>query len=150
MQKEQFKFKIGVFGIIFDEKNRILLYHRNDYDLWNLPGGRLEGDETPLEGVIREIKEETGLVADFERLSGIYSKPDQGEILFQFVCKIIDGEITLNDEADRIEYFDFADLPKNTSPKQVERILYALNNTQLEIKTQTGISSIQLIKKGLL
>jgi len=37
----QAQFTIGVFGIIFDERDRILLVHRTDYDLWNLPGGRL-------------------------------------------------------------------------------------------------------------
>jgi ADP-ribose pyrophosphatase YjhB (NUDIX family) len=35
-------FTIGVFGIIRDEQNRVLLCLRNDYDLWNLPGGALE------------------------------------------------------------------------------------------------------------
>lgn len=54
-------FKIGVFGIIIDEQNRVLLCHRRDYDLWNLPGGGLEKNEAPWEGVVREVKEETGL-----------------------------------------------------------------------------------------
>ena len=51
------KFTIGVFGIILDEQSKILLVHRTDYDLWNLPGGRLESGESPWEGVVREIKE---------------------------------------------------------------------------------------------
>ena len=32
------QFTIGIFGIIFDEQKRVLLCHRRDYDLWNLPG----------------------------------------------------------------------------------------------------------------
>ena len=52
-------FTIGVFGIIRDEQNRVLLCLRNDYDLWNLPGGTLEQGESPWQGVIREVKEET-------------------------------------------------------------------------------------------
>lgn len=31
------KFVIASFGLIFDEQNKILLCHRLDYDLWNLP-----------------------------------------------------------------------------------------------------------------
>lgn len=30
--------------------------------MWNLPGGKLEKDETPVAGGLRELKEETGLV----------------------------------------------------------------------------------------
>ena len=45
------QFTIGVFGIIFDEQKRVLLVHRRDYDLWNLPGGVLENAESPLNTV---------------------------------------------------------------------------------------------------
>ena len=34
---------------------------------WNAPGGKLENEEDPLEGVIREVFEETGL-----RVSSLY------------------------------------------------------------------------------
>jgi 8-oxo-dGTP pyrophosphatase MutT (NUDIX family) len=52
---------LGAFAIIFDEQNRVLLSHRRDMDLWNLPGGGVESGELPTEAVIREVKEETGL-----------------------------------------------------------------------------------------
>ena len=35
-------FTLGAFTIILDEHERVLLCHRRDHDLWNLPGGRLE------------------------------------------------------------------------------------------------------------
>jgi hypothetical protein len=56
------------------------------------------------------------------RLAGIYSKPDQSDIVFSFECKIVGGEITLNEEAKDIQYFSLHDIPQNTSTKQVERI----------------------------
>lgn len=145
------QFVIGVFGIIFDEQGRVLLAHRTDYDLWNLPGGGLEIGETPWEGVIREIKEETGFNAEIIKLQGIYSKPDKNEIVFSFICKIIDGQITANQEADKIEYFEIDKIPKNTSPKQVLRIKDALENPdQVILKVHTGKSSFELIKEGKL
>jgi ADP-ribose pyrophosphatase YjhB (NUDIX family) len=144
-------FIIGVFAIIFDENDRILLCHRTDYDLWNLPGGTLEYGEAPWECIIREVKEETGLNVQIDRLSGIYSKPDKNEIVFQYVCTVIGGEIGLNDEADRISYFPINEIPKNTSSKQVERIHDVLiNPNNLITKTQLGKSSIEMIKDGLL
>ena len=75
------RFKIGAFGIILDNKKRVLLCHRKDYDLWNLPGGIVEINESPWEGVIREIKEETGLKAKIHKLVGIYYKPQKNKSL---------------------------------------------------------------------
>jgi len=129
---------IGVFGIIFDEQKKILLCHRRDYDLWNLPGGGLEAGEAPWEGIIREVKEETGFDVVVEKVSGVYFKPADNEVCFSFICKIIGGKPTLNDEADCIEYFAFDDMPQNTSKKQVERIKDALTDpTKVWMKIQT-------------
>ena len=145
------QFTIGIFGIIFDDKKRVLLCHRRDYDLWNLPGGTLENGESPWDGVKREIKEETGLDAEIEILAGVYSKPDKNEIVFSFICKVIGGKITLNDEADKIEYFEIDKLPPKISQKQVERIKDFIENPDKTIyKVQTGKSSIELIKEGKL
>jgi ADP-ribose pyrophosphatase YjhB (NUDIX family) len=144
------RFTIGAFGIIFDEDQRVLLCHRRDYDLWNLPGGTMEPGESPWECVIREIREETGFEAEIVRLAGIYNKPEKNEVCFSFVCRIIGGALTLNEEADRIEYFSAADAPHNTSPKQIERINDARQIKDLVYRNQTGKSSIQLIKEGLL
>ena len=142
-------FTIGVFAIIFDEQNRILLCHRRDYDLWNLPGGELEKGEAPWEGVIREVKEETGYDVEVVRMSGVYSKPREDDIVLQFVCRKIGGEKTLNDEADQIEYFTFNDIPHNTIPKMVERIKDVLDDpNRLYLKVQTGKKTKQLVEEG--
>lgn len=136
-------FKVGVFAIIFDKQNRILLCHRRDIDVWNLPGGGLENKEAPWQGVIRETKEETGLDVRVERLSAVNFKPQKNEIVFSFVCKIIGGEIALTDEADRIEYFDADNFPKNFLKKQKERVQSALLRQDKPIlKIQTGLPSV--------
>ena len=145
------KFTIGAFGIIVDKENRILLVHRNDYDLWNLPGGGLDSGESPWAGVIREVKEETGLDVKVSKLLGVYSKPEKDEIVFNFECKVVAGELTLNEEARDLKYFALQEIPENTSPKQVERIKdFYQDNNQLVMKIQEGKSTIELIKEGKL
>ena len=145
------RFTVGIFGIIFDPQQRVLLCHRRDYDLWNLPGGGLEAGESPWGGLVREVKEETGLIVEISRLTGIYSKHDRSEIVFAFVCSVVSGKITLNDEADKIEYFALEKITVNTSLKQVERIKDALKNQERTIfKVQTGKSSIELAREDIL
>ena len=122
-------FTIGAFGMIFDEKGRILLCHRRDHDIWNIPGGGVETGESPWEAVKREVKEETGFDSEIIKLIGVYTKPDKDDVVFSFLCKIVGGEKTLNDEADGIEYFSLNDIPSNMLPRQVERIKDAQSNT---------------------
>jgi len=119
-------FKFGVFGIIFNKKKRVLLCHRRDMDLWNLPGGRLKKKESLWEGVKRELKEETGLNIEIVRISNVYFKPKEKELVFCFICKIKSGKIKINKEADEIKYFEFKKLPKNTARSHMQRIKDAL------------------------
>lgn len=146
MQQE---FKIGVFALIKNEENCILLCLRNDYNIWNLPGGRLEKGESPWQGVIREVKEETGLDVQVVKLIGVYSKPNKDEVVFSFECKVLGGDITLNNEAKDIKYFNKSEIPENTIQKQVERIndyLENRDNVILKIQ-QTEKSTIDLLKE---
>lgn len=145
------QFTIGVFGIIRNAQNEILLCHRTDYDLWNLPGGTLEHGESPWEGVVREVKEETGFDVVVERIASIGNKIEKNEIVFTFVCSIVGGTSTLNNEADQITYFAVDKIPHNTSPRQVTRIKEFMDNPEeLVLKNEEGKSSIELLQEGKL
>ncbi len=142
---------LWAFAIILNEKDEVLLCHRNDYDLWNLPWWKVEPWESPWEAVIREVKEETWYDAEISKLLWLYYKPEKNDLVFQFVCKIIWWELKLNLEANQIEYFDREKLPSNTSPKQVERINdYFEKNKKIIMKNQLWPWTIDLINQGKL
>ena len=65
----------SAFAIILHSRH-ILLVKARDKNNWQLPGGRLEPGETPAQAVIREVKEETGLLAQVGRLTGRYRRED--------------------------------------------------------------------------
>ena len=92
----------GAFAIIRDENGHVLLSHRTDHDIWNLPDGLVEEGELPSEAVIREIREETGLSAVVGRLIGVYGKPGQSELVFAFECSVEGGQLTESAEAVRL------------------------------------------------
>lgn len=142
-------YTIGAFAIIFDAQHRVLLCHRRDHDLWNLPGGGVSVNEAPWECVIREVKEEVGLDVEVECLAGVYSKRNENDIVFSFICKVVGGKPTLSDEADQIDYFPIGEIPQNTAPRQVERIkdILADRNRSLIMKVQKGQSSVDFIKQ---
>ena len=131
------KFTIGAFAIIKDGQGKILLCHRIDRDMWNLPGGAVEKDESPWDAVVREVREETGLDVKVSRLVGVYSKSDMNDLSLDFDCKVLGGEIILNTEADQIEYFAVDDLPKNLILRHLIGInAFVENNLDVTLKVQ--------------
>lgn len=53
--------------IIRKEDNKILLQYENKWNQWRLPGGSIDENETPEQGLIREVLEETGYKATITR-----------------------------------------------------------------------------------
>jgi ADP-ribose pyrophosphatase YjhB (NUDIX family) len=58
-------------GVVLDAEDRVLLVHDGDDDLWVLPGGTLQSGESLREGLVREVREETGVDVDPVRARGV-------------------------------------------------------------------------------
>lgn len=94
---------VGVGAVVVDGE-RVLLIRRGHEPMkgeWSLPGGALEVGETLLEGVRREVLEETGLevepVAMIEVLDRI-ARDGEGRVQFHYVlvdylCRVVGGEL---------------------------------------------------------
>ena len=142
------QFSVAAFVVIFDKKGRVLLSHRRDLDLWNLPGGRVESGEMPIEAAVRETREETGLKIKIKELIGVYGKSKRDEVVFLFRGKIKGGKLKETTEADQHKFFKIKKLPKNTIPKHKERILDAVKKRSEPVFTrQKGPSGRDLLKK---
>lgn len=78
-------FRAGVGAVIINGAGEILVFQRSDNDrVWQLPQGGLKTAEEPLQGVLREIREETGIEAGQLRLLGEH--PDW--LAYEFPPKI--------------------------------------------------------------
>jgi 8-oxo-dGTP diphosphatase len=126
-------FSIGCFAVIFDENKKVLLTHRRDRDLWVLPGGAMESGESPHDAVIREVEEETGVNVEAVNFVGLYSKPLEDDIVLLFICRKTGGNLTLNDEADQLEYYSVENIPANTNERHLGRIKDALSMSGVSI-----------------
>lgn len=64
MTEQHLLAKVGQYALIRNDLDQILILQRASSNKWSLPGGRLNIEDTWLEGLNREIKEETNLVCD--------------------------------------------------------------------------------------
>jgi len=109
---------LGATAVII-QAGQVLLTRRSDFPLWVLPGGHMDRGEAVQECCLREVKEETGLVVEIERLIGLYSRPkglggNAATMTFLFACRVIDGAPRVTDETTAIRYWPIQELPANT------------------------------------
>ncbi len=86
---------------LFTVDHQILVFHRDDKpgiespNMWDLPGGGREGDESPEDCVLRELKEEFGLSFTPDRLDfkRRYHREYKGRSAYFFVGSITQTEI---------------------------------------------------------
>jgi NAD+ diphosphatase len=67
------RFSLSVVGVFFAADGQVLLLRhvfRHSYP-WGLPSGFLAAGETPEAGVLRELKEETGMTARTDRVISV-------------------------------------------------------------------------------
>jgi 8-oxo-dGTP diphosphatase len=105
-----------VGAVITDDKGRLLLIkrgHEPSAGLWSLPGGRIEPGETDTEALVREMREETGLVVEAGPLIGAVRRPARdGDVLDirDYAATVVGGTLAPGDDAADARWVDVADL----------------------------------------
>jgi 8-oxo-dGTP pyrophosphatase MutT (NUDIX family) len=51
-------------GLVFDDQQRLLVVRHSNRGVWVTPGGAVDPDESPVDAVVREVWEETGLTVE--------------------------------------------------------------------------------------
>ncbi len=113
---EQRKRQVVAQAVVL-QGDRVLLIKRTTPRVWELPGGGIEGDETPAEAVVREVYEETGVHVRVVRELGVYQRlgfrPHDG---IAFACEPIGGTPTPGEETITVRFFPVDRLPKGLLP----------------------------------
>jgi ADP-ribose pyrophosphatase YjhB (NUDIX family) len=106
-----------VGAIITDAAGRLLLIkrgHEPGKGLWSIPGGRVEPGETDEQAVIREVREETGLVVQPGRLIGAVRRPAPAGAMLDirdYAATVTGGTLAAGDDADDARWAGPAELP---------------------------------------
>lgn len=95
-----------VGAVITDGAGRLLLIrrgHEPGKGLWSIPGGRIEPGESDAAALVREVREETGLVVAPGRLIGSVRRPAGPSGVFDirdYAASVTGGVLLPGDDAD--------------------------------------------------
>jgi len=105
-----------VGAVIKDAEGRLLLIkrgHAPGAGLWSLPGGRIEPGETDVEALVREMREETGLLVDVGALIGAVKRSAGDGSVFDirdYAATVIGGTLQAGDDAAEARWVATAEL----------------------------------------
>jgi 8-oxo-dGTP diphosphatase len=104
-------------GLVWREAEhgrQLLIIHRQRYDDWSLPKGKLEPGESWSEAARREVSEETGYAVTFQEFAGVttYYHGRRPKVVL-FWNMVVSGQASLQasdeqskDEVDRMVWVD--------------------------------------------
>jgi mutator protein MutT len=124
---------VGVGALIVDNA-RVLIVRRATEplkDQWSIPGGAVELGETLRQAVVREIREETGLIIEtgevIEVFDSIY-RDSQGcaqyhYVLVDFLCRVVGGELCAASDAGAVRWVPVEELAELQLVEHTERVI---------------------------
>ena len=104
-----------VGAVIKDADGRLLLIRRGHSPgkgLWSVPGGRVESGETDSEALVREGREETGLIVAPGRMVGSIQRPAGDGVydIRDYAAEVTGGTLAAGDDADDTVWAGTAEL----------------------------------------
>jgi len=106
---------VGIGAVVVHE-GRVLLVRRGNEPLkgrWSLPGGLLEVGEPLTQGVIREVREETGLEVEpielVELLDRIHREGERVRyhyVIADYLCRVTGGALRAASDADAVRWVE--------------------------------------------
>ena len=135
----------GICIVPLTDENEVLMVEQYRYPysevVLEIPAGKRDGNEEPLEGGKRELKEETGATAqNYTFLGELYPTPGYcGEIIYMYLATGLSYGET---DPDEDEFLNVKKIPLETAVEMI------MNGEIKDAKTQAAILKVErLLKK---
>ncbi len=126
--------KLGAIAVVYHDARFLLVQRGKDpgRGLWGFPGGHVELGETALEAAVRELREETGVIAQADGYLtnvDVIARNLSGAVDYQYLiaavrCSYLEGEAVAADDAADVAWVSLA---------QMEDGIFALSDDVLRV-----------------
>ncbi|WP_083337856.1 NUDIX hydrolase [Mycobacteroides franklinii] len=141
-------FSVGVAGIVINETD-VLIIQRADSGTWESSGGVLEHGETFVEGVRREVLEETGVIVDVHELAVCYLNTSKHVVALAFRCTPQSGTPRPGAESLAVQWVPVAEAVARLNPVFAIRVSDALRPSgQPAVCHHDGVTLIDCRPQG--
>jgi ADP-ribose pyrophosphatase YjhB (NUDIX family) len=130
---------VSVAAAVVDDQGRVLAIRRRDNLHWEPPGGVLELEETIHAGLVREIREETGLEVEPGPLSGVYKNLERGIVALVFRCFPKQGVAATTAEAAEVRWLTRDEIGEHMDDAYAVRLLDALDGGPPAVRAHDGV-----------
>jgi ADP-ribose pyrophosphatase YjhB (NUDIX family) len=92
------------------------------YGLWSMPGGYVDRGEVVEHAAAREVREETGLIVEVQRLIGVFSDAGNPVVVAAYSAAETGGELVPGPECLELGFYPPDQLPPLAFPRDAEII----------------------------
>ena len=99
--------RIEAAGGVVIRDGKVAVVHRDRYDDWSLPKGKLDKGESFEQAALREVLEETGLQVELgDELEPVSYVDQKGrpKVVRYWLMEVVGGEFQANDEVDELRW----------------------------------------------
>ncbi|MER2125355.1 MULTISPECIES: NUDIX domain-containing protein [Exiguobacterium] len=120
-------YSLSAGAVVLNDQNEILLIQGPDRG-WEFPGGIVEPGESAADGIIREVKEESGIEIEIVKFCGIYQNLEANVCATCWLAKAIGGQPQTSSESLAVGFFPLEEvLRRVTWSNFSERIIHILD-----------------------
>jgi 8-oxo-dGTP diphosphatase len=131
---------VSIAAAVVNDASQVLAVRRRDNGHWELPGGVLELHETIQKGLVREVREEVGIVVKPEALTGVYKNMRRGIVALVFRCHVANGTPHATEEVAEVAWLTAAQVRERMDEAYAVRLLDALQPGPTVIRAHDGVT----------
>ena len=105
--------KVAAVALVVDGNGLVMVKRgvEPQYGKWAFPSGYVDRGEVVEAAAIREVKEETGLDVELERLIGVYSLEGNPVVLVVYSALVVGGFVAVGHDALAVKTFHLDEMP---------------------------------------